>query len=90
MIIFVCARFYEVCCYGHYEHDRLLDAVSGDRTKFFGPTNAETLAATDPRSDSYSMPYVYDDFTWDHCDEDFQGYISGVYDDKKVHGKREA
>ena len=75
-------RFYEDCCYGHYEHDRLLDAVSGNRESFFGPSNAETLAATDPRSLNYSMPYIYDQFAWDHCHEDFDGYIAGTIKEK--------
>ena len=76
-------RFYEDCCYGHYEHDRLLDAVSGKRDSYFGPSNAETLAATDPRSLNYSMPYIYDQFVWDHCHEDFDGYIAGAIKEKK-------
>jgi len=75
--------YYDDCCYGHYENDRLLDAVSGDRTKYFGPTNAETLAASDPRSESYSMPYVYDSFKWDHCQEDFTGYVTKAYATKQ-------
>ena len=68
--------YFDDCCYGHFENDRLLDAISGDRSKFFGPTNAETLAATDPRSEAYSMPYIYESFTWDHCNEDFVGYLT--------------
>lgn len=68
--------YFEDCCYGHFESDRLLDAISGERSQFFGPTNAETLAATDPRSETYSMPYIYDSFTWDHCNEDFVGYLT--------------
>jgi hypothetical protein len=76
-------RYHDDCCYGHYENDRLLDAVSGDRTKYVGPTNAETLAASDPRSEAYSMPYVYDSFTWSHCDEDFLGSVTKAYETKK-------
>lgn len=76
--------YFSDCCYGHFEGDRLLDAVSGDRTRYFGPTNAETLAATDPRSERYSMPYVYDSFAWDHCDEDFSTMLKESYQKKVV------
>ena len=29
------------CCYGHYEDSRLLNAISGQKFDFFGPSNAE-------------------------------------------------
>ena len=29
------------CCYGHYEDSRLLNALSGQKFDFYGPTNAE-------------------------------------------------
>lgn len=77
------AEYFDDCCYGHFENDRLLDAVSGDRTQYFGPSNAQTLAATDPRSSRYAMPYVYDDFSWDHCTEqDFAGLLYQSYQKK--------
>lgn len=75
--------YYEDCCYGHYENDRLLDAVSGNRFSKVGVTNKEMLVATDPRTESYSMPYVYDSFSWDHCDEDFDGLLTDMYNDMK-------
>jgi hypothetical protein len=79
--------YFDDCCYGHFENDRLLDAVSGDRTKLFGPSNAELLAASDPRSANYEMTYVYDGFTWDHCSEnDFSGLLKGLVVEKKAKG----
>jgi hypothetical protein len=54
-------------CYGHYEDSQLLDAISGDPTKFYGPTNGELVKGTDPRLESYSMSYIYDSFEWAHC-----------------------
>jgi hypothetical protein len=76
--------YFSDCCYGHFENDRLLDAVSGDRSKYFGPTNAETLAATDSRSERYSMPYVYDSFAWEHCVEHSIDTLLSEYYEKKV------
>ena len=69
--------YFSHCCYGHYEHDRMLDFESGDRNKFIGLSNAEILNAGDPRSESYSLPYVYDGFSWDHCEQNFQGIFTG-------------
>ncbi len=70
--------YYETCCYGHYEGDRLLDGVTGDRNNYVGDTNGELVAATDPRSTSYSVSYVYDSFTWSHCKEDFAGLFTSM------------
>jgi hypothetical protein len=80
------AGFYDQCCYGHYEDDQLLDYITGDDTKYVGATNKETLAASNPLLDSYSVPYVYDSFQFDHCDNagelvgGFDGYIKSLYD----------
>lgn len=68
--------YYDTCCDGHFEHSQLLDAVSGDRYSYYGPTNREVLDATDPRSSDYNMPYIYDKFKWDHC----SSYKKGKYD----------
>ena len=70
---------HEQCCYGHYESDRLLDFVNRDSTSFIGPTNKETMDGTDPTSSAYTMPYIYNHFTWDHCEEDFAGAIDTMY-----------
>ena len=61
--------YYEDCCYGHRGTDQLLD-LDATRSTVFGPTNIDMIAATDPRLATYSMPYVYDGFSWTHCEED--------------------
>lgn len=73
--------YWDHCCYGHYEHDQMLDFESGDRNKHIGMSNAELLKAGDPRSLDYSLPYIYDKFEWDHCvDQDFLGLYTGDID----------
>lgn len=47
----------------------MLDFTSGDKNKFVGDTNGVTIKATDPTSQSYSVPYIYDSFSWDHCED---------------------
>lgn len=42
---------------------------------YYGPTNAEVLLWTDPRSEEYAMPYIYDTFQWTHCQEDFESLL---------------
>lgn len=68
-------NFYDGCCYGHFEFDQLLDWTTWNRSSTFGPTNYDVLVALNPRSGAYSMPYIYEDFNWDHCEEDFDGLI---------------
>ena len=59
--------------------DGLLDFVSGDRDTFIGPANKATLESTNPTLTAYDMPYIYDSFAWDHCeDEDYEGLFSGA------------
>jgi hypothetical protein len=60
--------YYDECCYGHYETDQLLNFVDGDKTTGFGPTNQEIIEYNKPMKRNYAMPYVYDDFTWSHCE----------------------
>eukprot|EP01038_Epipyxis_sp_PR26KG_P004342 gene4342-6145_t len=68
--------YFDSCCVGHYEDSRLMDASQKNNEAFFGITNREALEATDPRRLEYSMPYVYDKFTWDHCtDDDILGLL---------------
>ena len=72
---------YSACCDGHYENDKLLDFVGGERfgslagspsiSKHGLMGNAEVLVASDPTSADYSLPYIYDSFDWSHCEEDF-------------------
>ena len=71
---------YSECCYGHYENDQLLDFESGDKSKGIGPTNKQTMDDTDPTFMGYAMPYIYQDFKWSHCDEDFETMLTaGLY-----------
>ena len=42
------------------------------------------MDGTDPTSSSYSMPYIYNHFTWDHCEEDFQGTIDTMYQQNQL------
>ena len=55
------------CCYGHYEYDQMLDYENADENGRIGSTNHEILVSTNPISDVYTMPYVYDGFSWSHC-----------------------
>lgn len=73
---------WENCCYGHFIDDQILDAPNGDRFTAVGPTNREIMEWTDPTSESYGMPYIYDSFTWDHCVDqgyDFDQLLSDLY-----------
>ena len=63
--------YYTECCYGHYENDQFLDFATGNKSHKMGDTNGAVLIMTDPRSEGYSMPYIYDGFTWKHCSQDF-------------------
>lgn len=71
--------YYADCCYGHYENDQLLDFVSGDRSKRIGPTNQAIFHGTDLTRSGYSMNYVYDNFRWSHCNEDFEAKLTSAY-----------
>lgn len=71
---------FKSCCYGHYEYDQLLDWITGNTSNYIGYTNHEILVYTNPTLSNYSMPYIYDDFEWDHCDEDFDSLIEDLYD----------
>jgi len=72
--------FFDECCYGHYEYDQLLDFVDGDKTKGYGQTNHDILVGTKVTDEnSYSMDYLYDSMSWDHCDEDFEGIFQSMW-----------
>lgn len=62
---------YTECCYGHNEFDQLLDFVSGKVKEGIGATNRNIVDWTNPANISYAMPYVYDDFSWSHCGNEF-------------------
>jgi hypothetical protein len=79
--------YYPECCYGHFENDKLLDAISGDRYLKVGPTNAEMVQGTDPRSENYNMLYIYDNFEYDHCEQDFDGLFAELYENMQSTGK---
>jgi len=70
--------YFDSCCYGHYENDQLLDYIKGDDKSYIGATNKDTLAASNPLLDTYSVPYIYDTFQFDHCDD--TGEIDGGLD----------
>ena len=59
--------YWDSCCYGHYADDQLLDASTGNKDAGYGMTNREVHLATDPTSENYTMPYIYSDFDWSHC-----------------------
>lgn len=59
--------FFPQCCYGHYQYDQMLDALTGNKLDHWGPTNDATVKGSNPTSDQYIMPYIYDSFSWDHC-----------------------
>lgn len=69
---------FPLCCKGHMEHDQMLDFVSRNKTLGFGYTNREIMLQTDAGSASYTMPYVYDSFTWSHCDSDFSALMESM------------
>jgi hypothetical protein len=87
---FVCIRqscyinstkdYYDECCYGHKEDDQMYNFIDGDRNSYWGPTNGEVVASTDPTSSEYSVNYIYDNFEWSHCSEDFSGLLSDLYE----------
>jgi hypothetical protein len=62
----------EECCFGHYEFDQMYDFTTGDRSSRWGPTNHDVMKTTDPTADNYNLPYVYDNFIWPHCQEEFE------------------
>jgi hypothetical protein len=69
--------YFEDCCYGHYENDQLLDFVNADKSQGYGLTNKQVLEDSDPSSDDYAVNYIYNDFTWSHCDGiDFEGLFN--------------
>jgi hypothetical protein len=49
--------------------------------KEFGPTNQQIMIDVDASSESsYVVSYVYDNFRWDHCEEDFEGQLMSIRD----------
>jgi len=56
------------CCYGHHLSDKILDYVTGERYSYIGITNGDVMLSLNPRSSSYSLPYIYEHFMWPHCE----------------------
>lgn len=75
--------YYDFCCEGHFEESQIYDFVKGDRSQGYGPTNREILDAIDPTSKSYSVPYIYGSFKWDHCTQNFDALIESLYDARR-------
>jgi hypothetical protein len=55
------------CCQGHYADDQLMITDDAGNIEYVGLTNTEMLAAVDPTSEAYSVPYIYSTFSWNHC-----------------------
>ncbi len=73
---------WDSCCFGHFQDDQILDAPNGDRYSGTGPTNQEILDWNNPTKLSYKQNYIYDGFTWDHCEEigiEFSALLSYQY-----------
>ena len=80
---------YDECCIGHLEDDRFPNFLTGVLTdEGLWQSNGEYLNATDPTSDSYSMSYIYDSFSWEHCGDgtdstdgaDVDALLKSLYD----------
>ncbi len=86
--------YFDDCCYGHYEDDRLYDGLTGTRDAYVGVSNGDILTASDPRSSDYSVDYVYDTFEWRHCEDsgyDIDSLLTDLYDEyTEVNGLTEA
>lgn len=73
---------YSQCCYGHNQYDQLMDFVSANKTAGYGLTNDFVIKANDPKSELYSMEYIYDSFAWPHCadeNSDFNELLWSFY-----------
>jgi hypothetical protein len=81
--------YFDDCCYGHYQYDQMLDAVMGNKSAGFGDTNDFIMKATDPTSEDYSMPYIYETFDWSHCDEDFNELLNALYNAEDAQKRRQ-
>lgn len=71
---------WDACCVGHYADDQLRDFTSGDVNSGYGETNFEILQGSDPSYDGYKMTYLYDEFSWSHCNTDDSESSSSSYD----------
>ena len=57
----------------------MLDWASGERCAYIGETNEEVVVSIDARdAKTYSVRYIYDNFEWTHCSEDFEGLFEDL------------
>jgi len=68
--------YWDNCCYGHFEDSKFLDFTTGNKSNYYGETNGAIMLQADPRAEFYSMPYIYDSFSWKHCSQDFDGLLT--------------
>jgi hypothetical protein len=53
-----------------------MNAWTGSRDDRFGPSNEEMVSLSNVNNqEAYTLPYIYDEFTWSHCDGDFTNLL---------------
>jgi len=58
-------------CHGHGPDDMLpFNLMMDGATKTRRFTNRQMMEVVDPTNELFALPYVYDNFKWDHCAED--------------------
>jgi len=76
--------WYNSNCKSHHAYDKIaFSALTKDSSGNYArslPTNKELLHSFSPANGGYAMPYVYEDFTWEHCELDGFRFPS-VFDD---------
>ena len=66
-----CSSTQDSDCYGHHPYDLTFwktttsDAYGSYSSSY--RTNEEVRISLNPDADDYAMPYIYDNFDWDHC-----------------------
>jgi hypothetical protein len=71
------SMWYSSDCKDHHAYDKIaffaLQKNSDGNYERSLPTNKELLHAMSPANGDYAMPYVYENFDWEHCAKD--GYV---------------
>ena len=67
-------------CYGHSAEDSLIFDVKDVVGSPSALTNADLLKVTNIRSEDFSMNYVFDHFSWAHCNYTKYPQFRGVYE----------
>ena len=66
--------WYSSNCKSHHSYDTTaFSALQKDSTGNYArslPTNKDLLHSFSPANGGYAMPYIYEDFKWDHCELD--------------------